>query len=181
MTKQPFLIMKKILLLILVTSLSSCSSLSKNFIKEGSRNIRGGYSKNVKWDEALEFKRYSWFHELSMMFDLMITDLDESSPFYNWLSEDEKNDIAGCNRFQIALIYNLDDKRISKKDFLIQMEEQGHEQLLLPHFRANFGLHPDLESLSLQLYEIYGFCKRGLESKKPISILFPGFPNLVLK
>lgn len=172
----------KLLAIFTLLFLTSCASnLSKNFIKEGSQSIRGGYSKNVKWDTRLEFKRYSWFHELTMMFDLMITDLDENSPFYNWLSEDEKADVAQCNRFQVALIYSLDDRRISKKDFLIQLEEQGHEQLLLSHFTSNFKLHPDLESMSLQLYDIYGFCKKGIDSKSEISVLFPSFSNLMIK
>jgi hypothetical protein len=172
----------KLTLITILFLLGSCATnLSKNFIKEGNQVIKGGYSKNVKWDQRLEFKRYSWFHELTMMFDLMVVDLDENSPFYNWLSDDEKEDVKTCNRFQVALLYSLDDKRISKKDLLIQMEEQGHEQLLLSHFTSNFKLHPDLESMSLQLYDIYGFCKKGIDSKKEISVLFPGFPNLVLK
>ncbi len=172
----------KITLFTILLLLGSCASnLSKNFIKEGGQTVKGGFSKNVKWDDKLNFKRYSWFHELTMMFDLMIVDLDENSPFYNWLSEDEKADVAQCNRFQVALIYNLDDKRISKKDLLVQIEEQGHEQLLLSHFTSNFKLHPDLESMSLQLYDIYGFCKKGIDSKSELSVLFPGFPNLVIK
>ena len=102
----------KLSALTILLILTACASnLSKNFIKEGSHIIKGGFSKNVKWDEKLEFKRYSWFHELTMMFDLMLVDLDENSPFYNWLSDDEKADIAQCNRFQIILLYNLDDKK----------------------------------------------------------------------
>ncbi|MCO4792138.1 MAG: hypothetical protein KC493_00395 [Bacteriovoracaceae bacterium] len=171
----------KLIFITLFMLLASCSNLSKNFIKQGKQNVRGGYSKNVKWDSTLSFNRYSWFHELTMMFDLMIVDLDENSPFYNWLSDDEKADVANCNRFQVALLYSLDDRRISKKDLLNQFEEQGHEQLLLSHFTSNFKLHPDLESMSLQLYDIYGFCKKGIDSKKAPSVLFPGFPNLMLK
>ncbi|MDD0853924.1 hypothetical protein HBN50_12500 [Halobacteriovorax sp. GB3] len=159
--------------------LISCTNLSKNIIKEGEFTLKRGVYKTSQWDESLEFKRISWFHELTLQFDLLITKLDDDTRFRKWLSPSEKALLADCRDHYLVLSYHLDSDKISKRMLFSDMERQGYKEYLLPNFQRNIKLHPDFELLSLQLYSLNLLCSKE-EKSKDLSVTFPGYKSVNL-
>lgn len=156
----------------------ACANLSKNSIKEGDFSIKRGVYKNQSWDESLNFDRVSWYHELSLNFDLLITKVDSTSPFLNWLSPSEKALFNECKDHFLALTYHLDSDRISKRMFYSQMNEQGYKDYLIPNFARALKLHPDFEFLSLQLYQVSLLCNKDKAGE--LEVTFPSFRTVKL-
>lgn len=164
---------------IVLVACLSCSNLSKNLVSEGSFLLEGGVYKDKKWNDNLVFKRVSWYQELTLLYDVIMARVDESSPFYLWFSEHEKRTITECDDFYVSLNYALDPDKISQGMFRAEMEKAGYDEFLLPRFASYLKLHPDFERLALKLYSIYGYC-RHKESKGEIKIHFPGFEDKTL-
>lgn len=174
--------MKKITLVFIFLLFSSCSNLSKNFSKNGDFSLRGGVFQNSKWKDTLIFDRYTWFHEITMLFDLIVTRVDPKSPFHDWFSNYEKKVLAECSDAYIVLDYSLDSEKISKKMVENDAKRAGFEKVSLPNFKNHLKLHPDVEELSLQLYDVSGFCYKGeIASREKIIVRFPGFSEVVIK
>jgi len=175
--------MKIITTIMLAFFLSACatSNMSKNTTKDGNFILNGGRSGEKIWTEALIFEHLSWYKELALLFDVYVTRLDRNSPFASWLSERELENLESCKDFLITVSYSLDPKRISSLMFLEEMKKQGFTRISLNSFNSYLKLHPDYESSTLQLYEVYGLC--GTHKVKPegISIQFPSFETLIIK
>lgn len=169
--------MKIFLLLISFTLLTSCSNLSKNFVKTGEFELRSGKANDKEWDDDLLFKRFSWYKELTLVFDLLIVKVDENSPYYNWFSEGEKKAMKKCKQSYVAVSYFQDGRRISVKDMYNQFEALSHSRFAMPGFRANLKMHPDYEILRLQLYKVDGFCQESFQDN-PLKLAFPGFNSV---
>jgi hypothetical protein len=148
-------------------------------VKEGSFSIKSGVHHNQKWGEDLEFSRYSWYHELTLLFDVMVTTVDEKSPFFNWFSSDEKAVLGKCDDVLVVMSYALDSARISRRMFLNEAERYGYSEILIPSFSKAMKLHPDHEKQSLQLYSTTALCHKGEENKREkISVRFPSYPEV---
>ncbi len=171
--------MKKTFSLLILLLLYSCSNLSKNLVKEGEFSIKSGVHHNLKWDENLEFSRYSWYHELTLLFDVMVTSVDEKSPFFNWFSTSEKVQMEQCDDVMIVVSYALDSKKISRRMLSNEIEKFGYEEILIPTFAKSFNLHPDHEKQSLQLYKTTAFCHKGEADKRErVSVRFPSYKEI---
>lgn len=175
---------KEILIsILLVTFLNGCSSFSRQLIKTGELSLNGGVFQNSKWQDSLNFKRISWFHEFTLFYDINISQLTKDSPFVNWLSLDEKKEFLKCEDFIIVVAYSLDYDKISHNMFYSEMEKNSFHKIKLPNFRRHFRSHPDSEKLYLSLYELNGFCRNGESSQEEkytisedkVFISFPGF------
>lgn len=163
------------LLLTALAFFTSCSNLSKNFVKKGEMSFKGGTHHDQKWSDVLTFSRTSWYHDMNLYFEVMAVRPVEASPFTNWFSDHERAMISDCGDFLIAMSYKLDSDRISQSNFRHEMERNGYRSLAIHEFRRNMRLHPDSESLSLSLYDIQGFCKVKDIPQSTIVIRFPGF------
>lgn len=171
---------KNILLILILASLISCANLSKNFVKKGEFTLRGGVFQNLKWNDSLVFDRYSWFHEATLLYDIMITKIDQKSPFYDWLSKDEKERLGKCDASYIAISYSLDSGKISKKMMENDAKRSGYQRISLTHFKQQFKAHAD--EFSAEFYDIAGLCYRGdLRNRENILIRFPGFNEVSIK
>jgi hypothetical protein len=159
----------------------SCGSLSQNFIKTGKLKLNGGMQEKAKWDDSLIFDRYSWFHELTLMYEVMIADYNLRSPFSNWLSQSQKRSISECASFKILMVYTLDSSKISKRSAMSSLEKRGYKQISISDFKDSLRLHPDVENLSLQLYDIYGYCKNTPPLGTPIAVNVPSYPEVLIK
>lgn len=168
--------MQQVVAILLVTlSLSSCSNLTKNLVKSGEFSVHRGVYENKKWDENLLFVRKSWYHELTLHFDLMAAGITSENPFYHWFSETEKNALNACANVIVLLSYQFDADRISTTSLDNQLREQGLKLVSIPAFQNQMRNHPDFEHLSLSLYRVKALCA---ESKKmEVKILFPGHPE----
>jgi hypothetical protein len=168
--------------LILITQLAtSCGSLSQNFIKTGKLKLNGGMQEKAKWNDSIIFDRYSWFHELTLIYEVMIADYKLKSPFSNWFSRSQKISISECNSFKILMIYTLNSAKISKRAAMSSLEREGYKQIAISDFKDSLRLHPDVENLSLQLYDIYGYCKKSPRLGSPIAINVPSYPEVLIK
>lgn len=163
-----------------VIGLYSCTSLSKNMSKKGTLSLYGGVFQDSHWKEPLRFNRYSWYKELSLVFDLLVTKVDEKSPFYKWFSNTEKEYLEKCVEWYVSASYVMDNKRIGSSDFKDQYTKSGFERFALSSFKKHLVMHPNYETLSLQLYDVYGLCRKA-PSENEFSISFPGFSKISIK
>lgn len=169
--------MKKLFLVFLLAF--SCSTLNKNLVKEGTYDIKGGVYKNMKWDESLTFKRVSWFKELTLTFDIFMTQIKKESPFYVWFSEDEKKLVESCLDSRIVLTYAWDPMQISREGFFAEAEKMGYERLSVPNFHSNVKMHPNFARINVYLYKTSLLCRKRLGSES-LAITFPGFNTVLL-
>ena len=166
---------KTILILIpLMLIFSSCSNLSKNSVKEGEFYIKNGVSGSKKWDENLILKRVSWYHELTLQFDLMIGNITPQSGFNFWFSKSELEDVLKCSDFRILMTYSVDTKLFPYSLLNEQLEIAGFKKIDLFEFKKNLMVHPDSELNSLRLYQVYGVCRKENEPKS-LNLNFPGY------
>lgn len=155
----------------------SCTSLSKNVVKRGSLYLRGGVYNSSSWKDNIRFERISWYKELSLEFDLLITHVSKDSPFYNWFSEREIEFQNKFNKCYVMAAYNMDDDNIPQSLLKEQLSQMDFEMFSLVDFGRHLKMHPNYESLSLQLYKIIGACRKPLSSKRFV-IRFPGFNEI---
>ncbi len=161
--------------------LCSCSNLSKNTIYEGTFDVKSGVHQNVSWEDALVFKRTSWFQEATLLFDLMLVSVDSGSPFYHWFSSDEKSLLGQCEKNYVVLAYALNSKKLSNREFVAQAEDSGFEEIKLPSFKSHLSLHPVFTRQSLRLYKVYGLCqKKAAIGQKKLIVRFPGYREVVI-
>lgn len=158
--------------------LGSCSSTTKNMIKQGELTLTGGVYKDKEWSDALVFERISWFRELTLVYDVLYVPLKKESPFYMWMSESEKNKVASCSELNLYLNYTIDSRKVSHKEIMKQLKKQGYEEILIPDFVSNFKMHPNHEYLSLQVYNIKAIC-RDQVGERP-QIVVPGFKTVTM-
>ncbi|MGB0453814.1 MAG: hypothetical protein ACPGJV_08865 [Bacteriovoracaceae bacterium] len=135
--------------------------MSQNLVKSGDFKLKSGQYGQNQWDSELEFKRFSWYSELTLIFDVFLSDFSEKNDFYNWFGESEKKAVNSCENPYIALSYHLDGKRFSKSQFYHQLREMKAEVIEVPQFSSNLRLHPDFEELSFNLYEAKLICSKG--------------------
>lgn len=162
---------------LILNGCANYSNLSKNMVKEGTFNLRGGVQGEKKWEESHVFDRMSWYQELTLYFDIIYSQIEANSPFYNWFSESERRRTRKCQELFVVISYSLDSNKISSKDFMEQLSQQGYKEISLTNFEKNLRLHPDYGELSFNLYKIHGFCKKAKKGKKTkgANLLFPGY------
>lgn len=163
----------------IILGLTGCSNLSKNQIQDGELLVRNGTYSDKIWKETLKFDRYSWYHELTLQFDVMVARFNQDSPFNYWLSKDELNWLNKCSDARIVLTYALDSKLISNALINEQFSNSGYEHFDLSQFKKYLVQHPDSELNSLKLYKVLGLCKKAKDSKSLI-INIPGYSEKIL-
>jgi len=155
--------------------LLGCSSSTKNQIHQNQFFIREGNYQNKKWSDNLVFKRTSWFQEISMLFDVLSSEINSSSPFYEWFSAFEKSEISKCEHFVLILSYHLAETRLSEGMFVGELKKSGYQVIEIPHFKDNLKLHPDYLNELLEHYKIRGACRKASSGKLDLIISFPGY------
>jgi hypothetical protein len=171
--------MKKLIFLIISLLISSCALTGRNLIQTEDFELYGGATSGNRWDEQLVFKRASWYLEMTMIFDVLYTEISPDSKFYNWFSTSEKVTLKKCKRSYLTLFYAKDSDRVSKGDFLKQTKSTGLDQIVVNDFAKAFKLHPQYIANSFQLYDISIFCKRD-GKVTPLTIEFPNFDPVTL-
>lgn len=167
--------MKKILVLAFTLSIvSSCANLSKNTIKDGTFVVRNGTAGPKIWNENLNFNRISWYHELTLVFDLMMAPITAQSSFNFWFSPEELQVAGKCNDFRVVLAYSADTSVLPYSLLNEQLDVAGFKKVDIVSFKKNFTQHPDSEMNSLKLYQIYGVCRND-SAHKPLIFNFPGY------
>ncbi len=165
--------------LVVALMLTACSNLSKNTVKEGKYIVKNGSFGSKQWDDDLVFHRTSWYHELTLQFDLMLVSIAPQSSFNFWFSTVELGDVHKCGDFRVLLAYSLDTKIIPHSMLNEQLEIAGFKKTELSEFKKHLLQHPDSEMNSTKLYQVYGICRES-KDLKPLTINFPGFKEKAL-
>jgi hypothetical protein len=169
----------KILAILAILLTSSCALTGKNLVQTEDFEIYGGAVSGHEWDEVLTFKRASWYLEMTMIFDVLYSELNKDSKFYNWFSTSEKVTLKKCRKSYITLFYAKNSDRVSKQDFLKQAKATGLDQIIVNDFKKAFKLHPQYIANSFQLYDVSVFCRRD-NREVPLKIEFPNFRPVTL-
>ncbi len=167
----------KLLVILSIFCLSSCSNLSKNMVKKGDFYINNGRGNSEVWKEDLKLTRVSWYTELTLLFDTMYGEIKDSSKFTNWFSKDEQRRLASCEKKLLTVNYSLDD-RISHQMFENSLKQSGYEKVVAQNFEQSLRSHPDFSEHILSLYKINIFCAKRSSTK--IMVSFPSFDEIVL-
>jgi len=171
--------MAKYLNLFILLLIFSCSTMTKNLFVKGSFSLRGGRKHEVQWQDSLVFKRASWYKELTMYFDVAYTHIDAKSPFYNWFSNNEKEELKDCIDIIITAEYAFRPRDISKGMFKKEVLRFGYESFVVNDFERNLRMHPDFSRFQTGVYSTHAFCRRGMLSRA-VAITFPGFETVLL-
>ena len=166
----------------MVILLSSCANLSKNQVMTENFDLRGGKYSTQQWDDSLTFERISWYTELTLVYDLLLTRLKPTSPFWQLLSNSEKQTISACQDHYVVVAYAQDPKKIAHSAFKSAASEAGYRSFSVETFGDSLRLHPDFAKNSFHLYNVYGLCLEPQTAKRDdILIQFPNFKEIVLK
>lgn len=169
--------MRVLLLFLLV---SCASSMTQTYIQEGEFELRAGQSADKNWDSSIMLNHVSWFTELTLIFDVYYINANKVADFKSWFSKFETETVNSCKTAYVSLVYDLIDKRYTKKAFYQMLREQGFEVLEVPNFTDHFMLHPDYEELSFNLYELKLLCHKEAD-KKIAGVTIPSFPTVNFK
>jgi hypothetical protein len=167
------------LIMILVITFSCSSNLSKNLVQDGNLILRNGTFADKSWKEDLIFQRISWYHELTMQFDLMMAHITPQSSFNFWFSKVELDRMTDCYDSRIVMAYSLDTKDIPHSSLYEQFEKSGFSRFELPEFKKNLFQHPDSQINGFRLYHIFGICKKSKDTN-PKHLNFPGYLEKVI-
>ena len=168
--------MKYLLLLLLF----SCSSMTQTYIEQGEFELKGGQSGEKNWESSIDLNHVSWFQELTLIFDVFYLETEKLKDFNTWFSDFEQGLINSCKTSYVALVYDLIDKRYSRKEFYQHLREQGFEVLEIPRFSSHLVLHPDFEEMSFNLYEAKLLCHKKT-AKNNAKVILPSFQPVKFK
>ncbi len=172
--------MKKLILLFAFLLTTSCSLTGRNIVQENDFELTGGSVGEKVWKNDLKLKRISWYQEMTMVFDVLLGEISNESPFYNWFSTSEKISLKQCSKSYLALYYSSSSDVISKKRFLKQVKLQGYEQFIMNDFQSALRLHPQYVSNSFQLYDVAILCAKS-EIEGPLKLEFPNYRTISIK
>ena len=163
------------IIIILIFLITSCSSLSVSMVKEGTFTLSSGILNETTWDEKLEFKRYSWFYELSMMYDLLITPISINSNYKRWFEKSEAISANNCSRFYIAAVFSSRDRRSNSNDIWNNFNIDDLQITNVNGFYRNLSFSSSYSVNSFNLYKFWGICVKNAGGEIPIEISIPGY------
>lgn len=173
--------MKSLLMFVILIAGGCAAYKTHNQTTTGMVTLRGGVYKDESWTKPLKFKRMSWYHGVTLYFDVAIWKANLDSPFAKWFSASEKEFFTKCENLLVTVAYSADPSKISHVNFREQMKLNGYDDVILNTFAASLRSHPSAADWRLaQNYKIVGYCKRSptrIENGKLI-INFPSFAQL---
>ncbi len=148
--------------------------------KEGNFSLKGGRFLEKKWQNKIIFKRYSWYKDLSLSFEILLGEIKKDSNFYSWISPENKEEIKKCEKLFISLIYYPDKHKKLYKLISQKLDKKGLKRVNLKRMEENLKMHPDLDQFFYHDYKNQFFCSKVKEHLK-INIQLPGFKIAKLK
>lgn len=175
--------MKTMLILMLLMTGGCAVYKSYNKTSDNTVVFTGGSFKNETWDEFLKLKQVSWYHGMSLYYDMLLWKADLDSNFSKWFSPQEKEFFIKCEKFLVAVQYSADPSKISHVLAREQMHLNGYDDVVINHFASYLKAHPSSVEWKLENYKVVGYCKRApsLVGKEQVVINFPGFLEVDIK
>jgi len=174
--------MRHILYLIFLSIVGCAAHKNYNQTTTGQVTYKGGIYKKMVWDDNLSMRRMSWYHGMTLYFDVILWKADSDSPFSNWFSATEKEYFSKCESLIVTAGYSADPSKISHVSFREQMKLNGYDDVVINTFAGYIKSHPASIDWRFQNYKVLGFCKRSpskMQTKK-LAINFSGFKQLEL-
>lgn len=172
------------LIFILLLTAASCATTNhqENRLQFGNYIFQGGYGDNTSWTESLVFSRTSWISGASVYYDSLIVPFTDQSPFWGWLSPDNRSEAQGeCKKFYITILYSATPILVSHSQFINQMRQNGFSDFLIPELASAVKSHPDFRSLHMEDAKIMAFCSKKERASTDLNIGLPSFPNAHIK
>lgn len=172
--------MKSLVILVLLAIAGCAAHKSYNKTATGKVYLTGGVYKEDSWDENLKLKRLSWYHGMTLYYDLLLWEAKLDSDFSKWFSAQEKEFFVKCEKFLVSVAYSADPNKISHVMAREQMKLNGYDDVIVNTFANYFKSHPSAVEWKLTNYKVTGYCKRSPTRLDPknIQINFPGFTQL---
>lgn len=173
----------KLLPLLLLALIGCASYKSYNQTTTGKVVLRGGVHHKEHWDDSLVFKRMSWYHGMTLYFDVLVYQADPASPFTKWFSASEKEFFTKCENLLVTVAYSADPSKISHVSFREQMKLNGYDDVVLNTFSSYMRTHPSVSDWRMENYKVMGYCKRAPSrlATPNLGINFPSFTYLEIK
>lgn len=174
----------QVFILICTISLTSC--VTKNFrenrLQFGDYIFQGGYGNGTSWKESLIYTRTTWISGAEVYYDALIVPFSDKSPFWGWLSTDNRSEAQSeCREFLISILYSATPILISHSQFINQMRQNGFSDFLIPELASAVKSHPDFRSLHMEDAKIMAFCAKKKRNEVGLNIGLPSFPNAHIK
>jgi hypothetical protein len=164
--------------------LASCAAYRTfNQTTRGDVRFPGGVHKEETWDDAMVFRRASWYHGMTLYYDALVYTADPASPFSKWFSSAEKEYFERCERLLVTVNYSADATKISHVMFREQMRFNGYDDVVVNTFASSVKTHPGFQAWNLPNYKILGYCKRRpavVGKATVLAVTFPSFRELML-
>lgn len=161
--------------------ISGCAA-HKNYNQTTTGEVvyKGGVFQKKTWDDNMPMKRMSWYHGMTLYYDVIIWNADQDSPFSNWFDPAEKEFFNKCENFLVTVGYSADPTKISHVNFREQMKLNGYDDVVINTFAGFIKSHPSSIEWRFQNYKVLGFCKRSPTrmNTSNLAINFPGFRQL---
>ena len=174
----------KILTVLVFFALIGCAAhKTYNQTTTGRVNFYGGVYLKENWNDALKFKRMSWYHGMTLYYDVMVWKANLASPFSKWFSPSEKEFFTKCEDFLVTVGYSADPSRISHVNFRQQMNLNGYDDVVINSFAYHLKSHAMAPEWRINNYKIMGYCKRAPTrmNTKSLAINFPSFEQLEIR
>ena len=166
--------MRKILSIIFLISFTSCASYkSRNQIYTSDIDFRGGVSGDQVWEDSLVFERISWFYDATVKYEILLSKLDQSSPFASWLGADRLN-LTTCENFYIGILYTDINAQHGTSFLVSQLSKSGLTEHSVLAFSYNIKAHQNFKDWKLDRHKILGFCSKS-KSEDGIQVTIPGY------
>ena len=179
------MIIKLLTYTLFISIISACSYYKgyKGHNRADKMNVRlkGGTYEKKQWSDTLEFKRTSFYAGAKLNHDVIITRLDKTSPFYNWMGE-QKSLLTDCTEVFVTLFYkDMNAFRAVPISYMRdQIIKRGYEEIVIQNFAYNLRQHYAFGQWVLNDHKIYGYCNRsGIKTEK-IHFSMPGFKEVNL-
>jgi hypothetical protein len=173
--------MKFLSLAVISFFLSGCAA-HKNYNQTTTGLVvyTGGVFKKISWDNNMLMNRMSWYHGMTLYYDVIFWKADPESPFSNWFSSTEKEYFSKCESLIVTAGYSADPSKISHVNFREQMKLNGYDDVVISTFGSYIKSHPSSIEWRFQNYKVLGFCKRSVSrtGTSKLAINFAGFRQL---
>ena len=148
--------------------------------KEGEFTLKEGRFLEKKWQDEILFKRYSWYKDLSLNFEILLGEIKRDSNFYSWISPETKEIIKKCNKLFVSLFYYPSKHKELYKLMSKKLDKKGLKRVSLKRLEENLKMHPDLDQFFFHNYINQSFCSES-KKNKTIIVQFPGFEIVKIK
>ena len=165
----------KSLVLLTLIFICGCSSLSISTVKDGEFRLGEGRLGELEWKEDLIFKRFSWYYELSLLYEFLIAEVPVNSNYRRWFTSGESISANSCGKFYVAAVYASRDDRTNPNHIWKEFDTNKVKFINVNGFYRNLSFSESFVTNSFNLYKFWGICVKNKESTVNLKLALPGY------